>query len=53
MKKYKIYAVIAKKDDFEYKKGDIVEVSLWRKNLLMRYNPKYQVVKKILTDFYI
>lgn len=42
-----IWAVYQKKDGYEHKKGDIVEVSLWRRNLMQRYNRKYQKIIKL------
>lgn len=45
------YALIQKKDGYENKAGEVVEISLWRRNLLMHYNPKYQKVVKI--EFYV
>jgi len=42
------WAIIQKEDGFEYKKGEIIEIGLFRRVLMMRYKPKYQKVIKIL-----
>jgi len=38
------WAVVQKKDSFEYKIGDIVEVGLFRRILMMHLNTKYKKV---------
>jgi len=45
-KKHYGYAIIQKKDGYENKVGDIVEISLWKRNLAMNINKKYRKVVK-------
>jgi len=46
MKKQPIYALIQTKDDgFEYEVGEIIEVSIWKKNLLMIKGKNRKIVK--------
>jgi len=51
-KLYKIYAIIQIKESADQQVGDIVEVSLWKRNLEMTKR-KGQKVKKIITNFYL
>jgi len=51
-KLYKIYAIIQIKESADQQVGDIVEVSLWKRNLEMKKR-KGQKVKKIITNFYL
>ena len=40
------WAIQQKKDNFEYKVGDVVEISLWRRSLV-RWKTKYQKIIEI------
>lgn len=46
MKKPAIWALVAKQDTVEYKKGEVIEVSLWRRNLMIS-KPNYAKVIKL------
>ena len=46
MSEIQSYAIIQKADNFEHKAGDIVEVSLWRRVLALKYNRKTQKIIK-------
>lgn len=43
-KKYTIYGIIQKKENPEYKTNEIVEVSLWKRNLKMKCKKGQRVI---------
>lgn len=40
-----IWGLVKTKDGYEYKKGEVIEVSLYRRSLLMRKGKSEKVIK--------